>query len=93
MGKLKDRLTIIPVAELIIWRQVINGYVVGTVHDSIDEEFPNGKRSTWQFYRIIDFPALEGHWEHHLILQWWNGKYLKAEYKHMEVLMNGTKLL
>lgn len=81
------------VAELLIWRRVINGYVIGTIHNSTDPEFPNGKRSTFQFYRIIEFPALAGHWDDHLILQWWNGKYLKAEYKHMEKIINPTSLV
>ena len=93
MGKLKDRQTITPVAELLIWRQVINGYVIGTIHNSTSPKFPNGKRSTWQFYKITDYPALSGHWDHHLILQWWDGTYLKAEYKHMESIIRPTGLL
>jgi hypothetical protein len=84
---------ITPVAELIIWRQVINGYVIGTIHNSNDAEFPNGKRSTWQFQHIIHYPALTGHWEDHLLLQWWDGKYLKAEHKHMEKIIKPTGLL
>ena len=84
---------IIPVAELVIWRQVTNGYVVGTIHNSMSPVFPNGKRSTWQFRMIIDYPKLTDHWEHHLLLQWWDGTYLMAEYKHMEQLINGTKLI
>jgi hypothetical protein len=93
MGKLKDRQMITTVADLLIWRQVINGYVVGTVHDSRHEAFPDGKRSTWQFYQIIHYPALTGHWEEHLLLQWWDGTFLKAEHKNMEQLIDRTKLL
>jgi len=93
MGMLKDRQMITTVADLLIWRQVINGYVIGIIHNSSDSEFPNGKRSTWQFRQIITYPALNGHWDEHLILQWWNGKYLKAEFKHMEKLINPAGLL
>src|SRR6187431_2181227 len=87
MGKLKDRQMITPVAEFLIWRRVINNYVCGTIHNSTDPEFKNGHRSTFQFRQIIDYPELTGHWEHHLLLQWWNGKYLKADYKHMEQII------
>ena len=77
MGKFKSRLMTIIAADLIGWRRVEQNEFIGTVWNSIDEEYIDGYLLRVKFISVDYYPSLNHNWDEHYIDKTGTGNYIR----------------
>lgn len=82
MGKFKDRVTTTVTADLVRWRRVSQYEFIGTIYNSIDQQYIDNHLVRISFMSVCSYPTLTGHWDEHYIGKNIEGSYFRMEAKH-----------
>ena len=82
MGQFKQRLATTITADLVRWRRVSQYEFIGTVWNSVDQEYVDNHLVRIQFMDVFHYPNLSRIWDEHYLGKTITGNYIRMERKH-----------